>query len=167
MPDLETVSIEGLDKAELLAALYNAAVPRGMGMLQYDPTPMTKETAQAIIDQAAAKDFLGRPSIYFDYLRGRPLKIDIGGDEADTWGYDRDQGLGKALVVVVALRANLPVPTSTPEQMAEAIQHAEGMIGTRSSEEDLPGGVRVINLGSHPNLDERLNAAIDRIKTGN
>ena len=35
------VDITGLDKAAVLAVLYNAAKPQGMGFLQYDPEPMT------------------------------------------------------------------------------------------------------------------------------
>lgn len=44
-----TISIAGLDKAAVLAALYNAARPQGLGFLQYDPTPMTKDEAQKIL----------------------------------------------------------------------------------------------------------------------
>lgn len=37
------VNIEGLNKADVLAVLYNAAVPMGMGFLQFDKNSMTRE----------------------------------------------------------------------------------------------------------------------------
>ena len=40
------ISIEGLDKSKVLAALYNASRPQGMGFMQYDPNPMTEEEAE-------------------------------------------------------------------------------------------------------------------------
>ena len=43
--DLPMIDISGLDKADVLAALYNAAQPRGLGHLQFDPEPMTREKA--------------------------------------------------------------------------------------------------------------------------
>jgi hypothetical protein len=35
-----SIDLKGLNKAAVLAALYNASKPQGMGFLQYDPTPM-------------------------------------------------------------------------------------------------------------------------------
>ena len=53
------MNIQGLDKAAVLAALYNRARPQGMGFLHYDPKPMTVEEAQKIIWGGDG---------YFDYL---------------------------------------------------------------------------------------------------
>lgn len=39
------MDISGLSKASVLAALYNAARPQGMGFLQYDPKPMSEADA--------------------------------------------------------------------------------------------------------------------------
>lgn len=107
---MSKVNIAGLDKAELFAALYNHAVPLGMGRLQYDPTPLTKEAAEKLmgLGDDATRMFPGisrGPSLYFDYVKGRPLKINLEGDELETSLYNRDQGDGAAERIVAELRA--------------------------------------------------------------
>jgi hypothetical protein len=100
------ISIAGLDKAELLAALYNAARTMSWGWLQASDGPMTKEQAQELIDKGKWHDVVESSSkkLYFDYVKGRPLKIDISGDVLRTRLYDRDQGDGVAAEVVEKLR---------------------------------------------------------------
>ncbi|WP_070414707.1 hypothetical protein [Pseudomonas lundensis] len=81
------MNIQGLDKAEVLAALFNGSQQLGMGFC--DPrgdSAMTVETAREIV--AVRTDF--------DYLYGRVMKIGIGGDEVRTDLYDRDNGQGAA-----------------------------------------------------------------------
>lgn len=79
----ETVSIVGLNKAQVLAALYNGAKPQGAGFIHYDPKPM---------DEAEAERILQSGQTYFDYLKGRVMKVDLSGDEIDPYLYDRDNG---------------------------------------------------------------------------
>lgn len=104
----DTISIQGLDKAALLAALYNASRPLGMGMMHYDPAPMTRDAAQAIIDgrgdDLTAMLGFSRGTLVFDYLKGRVMKVDLSGDTLRTWGYNRDNGASAAEAVVAALR---------------------------------------------------------------
>jgi len=78
------LDIGGLDKAEVLMALYNRARTHGNGFMRYEPKPMTVEEARAII---AANPFLS-----FDYVKGRVLKVDLRGNEVDTRLYNRDNG---------------------------------------------------------------------------
>lgn len=88
------VSIDGKNKADVLAALYNRAKPQGMGFLHYDPTPMTREVAE---------EFLSAPneSLYFDYLKGRVMKVDLRSDtEFSERLYDRDNGQGAAQAAI-------------------------------------------------------------------
>lgn len=92
------VSIKGLKKTAVLAALYNAAKPQGMGFLHYDPTPMTEEEAAQLIDNGEES------GAYFDYLQGRVMKIRIAGDEISVGLYDRDNGDGAAAEAINALR---------------------------------------------------------------
>lgn len=101
------IDIKGIDKAELLAALVNSARPLGMGFLHDDGKPMTKEEAQGWVDSGRAHDHpgLSRQGLYFDYVKGRPIKSNIGGDELDPRLYDRDQGQGAAARVVASLRS--------------------------------------------------------------
>lgn len=89
------ITIAGIDKAELLAALVNASRPQGMGMLR-DGGPLSKADAQELVDRNKRLDF--------DYVRGRPLKVDISGDVLDEFLYDRDNGQGAAARVVTKLR---------------------------------------------------------------
>ena len=79
-----TINIAGFNKAEVLAVLYNASKPQGMGFMHYDPKPMTKEEAEALL----------KKTTYFDYLKGRVMKVVLSGDELNPWGYDRDNGQG-------------------------------------------------------------------------
>ena len=84
----EEIKIGNLHKGKVLAALYNASKPQGMGMLQYDPTPMTDDEADTIICL--------NPGQYFDYLKGRIMKVDLSGNILNPWLYDRDNGEGAA-----------------------------------------------------------------------
>ena len=91
---MNTVSIKGLDKAVVFAALYNRAKAQGMGFTQYDPEPMTAEQAQENIGQFG----------YFDYVLGRVMKIDLSGDDVSTGGYNRDNGQGAVEEIIAGLR---------------------------------------------------------------
>ena len=81
------MDISKFDKADVLRVLYNYAKPQGMGLLHYNSEVMAKEIAQAIIDTGQT---------YFDYLRGRVMKIDLSTNELKTALYNRDNGEGAA-----------------------------------------------------------------------
>jgi hypothetical protein len=95
------IDIKGIDKAELLAGLFNRSKPLGLGFLQGTPQEMTVEEA---------RDIIASGQLDFDYLKGRPMKINIDGDTLNTWGYDGKLGKGVGQSVVEALRAGQPVP---------------------------------------------------------
>lgn len=89
------IDIKGIDKAVLLRALFNASRQQGMGMLDSrGAVDMTLEDAQKIVAETT----------YFDYLRGRVMKVEIGGDVLQARAYDRDNGEGAADRVVAGLR---------------------------------------------------------------
>ena len=69
---------------------------------------MTTREAQALIDEQANRN-PGEPSpqIYFDYVKGRVMKVDLSGDEFSPRLYDRDNGQGAAEGVINALRAKV------------------------------------------------------------
>lgn len=101
-----TVDISGLDKAELLAALFNNSKPLGMGILQAHRGPwvMGKESALAAIE-VGCDNFGTHKPLSFDYLYGRPLKCNLSEDTFSPWGYDRDNGgPGTAARIVAQLR---------------------------------------------------------------
>lgn len=109
------VDISGIDKGVLLARLFNGSYARGMGILQAGrgPSVMTDEQGKRLVEATLEGEFAHdnammfptikrhEPKLYFDYLFGRPLKINIGGDEMDSWGYDRDNGGDGTLQAIV------------------------------------------------------------------
>ena len=84
---MSTIDISKLNKAEVLAALYNKSQPLGMGILYFTPEDITTEKAQKLLDQEI---------YYFDYLQGRVMKVDLSGEEFNTRGYDMNNGEGAA-----------------------------------------------------------------------
>jgi hypothetical protein len=99
MTDQLKVDITGLSKASVLAALFNASAPSGMGFLQaqYGPQVMTVGDAEQVISD--------RPKLYFDFLFGRPLKTNLEDDFFDPRGFDdKNGGTGLAEKVISRLR---------------------------------------------------------------
>ncbi len=91
---MSTINIANLDKAEVLAALYNASKQQGIGVMDM------RGREQMTVDQANAeimvKKNLGAGMLYWDYLYGRVMKSQIDVDEFDPYGFDRDNGTGAA-----------------------------------------------------------------------
>ena len=87
------IDISKLSKVKVLVALYNAAQPLGTGLLHYDPAPMSEEEAADLLEQ----------STYFDYVKGRVMKVDLSKNEFDPRLYDRDNGQGEAQRVISEL----------------------------------------------------------------
>lgn len=98
---MSDINIKGLDKAELLQALHAASRPLGMGWL-HEKGDLTIEEARQMI--AAAGKYL-----YFDYVTGRVMKVDLSGDTMSGRMYDRDNGEGACAAVVAKLRAKTAV----------------------------------------------------------
>lgn len=85
----DTIDISKLDKAEVLAALFNASKQQGMGLLDVSGAfPMTIEDARQYVSREGGQ--------YYDYLRGRVMKVDLSKDYLKTGLYDRDNGAGAA-----------------------------------------------------------------------
>ncbi len=92
-----SINIKGINKAEILAALYNNSRPQGMGFLHFEDKEMTKEEAEELLSEYT----------YFDYLKGRVMKIDLKDDEElRTHLYDRDNGYEAALSAIKHLITN-------------------------------------------------------------
>lgn len=90
----ETIDISKLDKADVLAALYNNSKQQGMGFI--DPRgrlPMTRDTASDLL----------KLGTYFDYVNGRVMKVELKGDVLNPWLYDRDNGKGAAARALAGL----------------------------------------------------------------
>ncbi len=93
------MNIAGLDKAEVLAALYNGSRQQGMGFMH------SRGAAGMTVEQARA-EIANNERLYFDYLHGRVMKISLRGDELETALYNRDNGQGAAEAIISALRPN-------------------------------------------------------------
>jgi hypothetical protein len=82
------ISLKGKDKATVLMSLYNASRVQGRGFLaSFQGQPMTIEEARKLVSTE---------QLYFDYVRGTVLKVDLSGDSLDPYFYDRDNGQGAA-----------------------------------------------------------------------
>lgn len=88
-----SINISKLNKAQVLASLYNATHAQGLGWIDFDPAPMTEQEAAELLKERTD----------FDYLKGRVMKVDLSKDEFDPWLYDRDNYDGAALDVINAL----------------------------------------------------------------
>jgi hypothetical protein len=89
------INLNGANKAQVLAALYNAARPLGMGFLNYQAEPMTEQEAAELIKKNTYGD-----SCYFDYLKGRVMKVELADDTLEERLYDRDNGDGAAYAAI-------------------------------------------------------------------
>ena len=89
------VDITGLDKAEVLYALYNASHVQGLGFLQAVDNYTLED---------ARRDYEASNDKYFDYLHGRVLKVDLSGNEFNPRLFDRDCGNGAAAAAIEKLR---------------------------------------------------------------
>lgn len=136
------IDLKGLDKAAVLAALYNAAKPQGMGFLHYDPKPM---------DVEEAKEILSRGCFDFDYLKGRVMKVDLSGETLDPRLYDRDNGEGAAQQAIDSLRTtqdpdNILIRAHHVDETRKSASKTSSLLSeeTTISEED---GTAIITLG--------------------
>jgi hypothetical protein len=140
-----SVDISGLDKAAVLAVLYNAAAPHRMGFLQTEHAPevMTIEEARQVIevrghDHMALFRSIGLarqgPVLSFSYVFGRPLKANIAGDSLRTASYDRYHGEGAAASAIAELRRTGEVCSETVyaahvcrlrEQVRDVLENSE------------------------------------------
>jgi len=141
------ISIKELNKAEVLAALYNGSHPQGLGFLHYNSKSMTASEAQGLLDKGT----------YFDYLQGRVMKIDLSGDSFDPGLYDRDNGQGSAQKIINALTSSHMV---NPEEVE--IQHLEGTRkAAKEAMDNLNTKTKFIGKGI---LELGLNDCADKLK---
>jgi hypothetical protein len=167
------VDITGLDKNEVLAALYNRSRPQGMGFLHYDAKPWTAEDARKYIEQTlehfSTIGYSSANAYSFDYVNGRVLKVNIADDTFSPHMYDRDNGAGAAQEVIDTLIHSGEVAAqdilaghreSTVQALAEARQGRETQPTTQSG-----AGFRTftLSLSDVPELDERLDRAASKL----
>ncbi len=90
------VDISKLDRAEVLMALFNRSKLQGLGVLcRSGEVGMTADDAREILASGER---------YFDYLRGRVMKVDLDEDMLFVGLYDRDNGQGAARAAIAACK---------------------------------------------------------------
>lgn len=102
------IQIGNLSKASILASLYNASSPIGVGFVGAINGPVT-------MDDVSARDYINQRggNLKFDYVYGRPIKVDLTGDSFDPRLYDRrNGGVGIARRIVERLRKSNEVSSS-------------------------------------------------------
>lgn len=90
------INIKGLDKAEVILALWNGSHTQGMSIIGVETFHPTISDAREWIEH--------NPSMDFNYLNGRVIKCDISQDEFDPRLYDRDCGDGAAAAAIDKIR---------------------------------------------------------------
>ena len=142
------VFIGDLDKREVLRALFTRAQPQGMGFVNYDPS-------KALTDEEC-EGLLGK-TMYFDYLQGRVMKVDLEGDNIDPWLYDRDNGAGACADAIERLRGN-DIDGLKDQHDAAARQQAREAIGEpdeRAVQGETRTGIPVVTIDDlHPAAKE-------------
>ena len=100
-----SIDIKGLDKRELLKALWCAQVEASFYQGSGIQAPAFKHDADL--------------TKYIDYHCGRAIKIDLSGDTISPSLYDRDAGKGKCAEVVAAMRTGKPAPGPAPTKAVD------------------------------------------------
>jgi hypothetical protein len=89
------MNIKGLNKAEILLALWRGSHEQGLSRLgSFDREPTLEECKQEV----------ERPGNYVDYFAGRVIKCNFSTDELDLCGYDRDCGNGAGDKIIAKLK---------------------------------------------------------------
>lgn len=92
----QEIDITGLNKAEVILALWKGSHAQGYSLLGLNVANPTIKDAERWIEE--------NPLMYFDYLNGRVIKCDISGNSFDPRLYDRDCGVNAAAEAINKIR---------------------------------------------------------------
>lgn len=67
------IDVTGVNIEELVKKAYELSRPQGLGMMHFDPTPLTDDEVKSLISGSSESD----GSIHLDYVRGRALKFGV------------------------------------------------------------------------------------------
>ena len=83
----DSIDVSDISPGVLLQCLYCRARVQGLGILHSTSGPLTADEIE---------EYLADMPQYFDYLKGRVMKVEINGKELSPMLYDRDNGPGEA-----------------------------------------------------------------------
>ena len=91
------IDVTGVNMVELVKKAYELSRPQGMGMLNFDASPLTDEEAQTLIGDDG--------EIHLDYVKGRACKFHVFNQDGkfairDSWYDHTDDHLVKLLAHV-------------------------------------------------------------------
>ncbi len=99
-----TVDITGLDKIELLRAMWEASQPAAFFTFAHGvPAPAW--------DDKEAEEVIKR---YIDYFQGRPIKANLSADSVDSYLFDRDSRVPLAQIVASMREGGKQLPVMPP-----------------------------------------------------
>lgn len=92
------IDISNKNRADVLAALYNASTPVGMGFAQYNPREWTREIAEYYFENYVEPKEDG--TIFFKYIMGRPVTCTFVGDlvYVGAYNYENEPGLAQRAI---------------------------------------------------------------------
>ncbi len=104
----------GMGHIDVLMALYNKSRPLGRGFMHFAEGDLPRAEAEVHYERARSGE-----EAYFDYLKGRVMKVYIPKGEVDTIDgrlYDRDNGEGAAKEVLLEyFLMDYKIPEKEPE----------------------------------------------------
>lgn len=97
----DVIDISNKDRAEVLAALYNASIPVGRGFMQYNPMKWNKEIAEAYIMKYG--EYIDGEILYFKWILGRltPCRFEGNLVYVAQYNYENEPGLAQRVIATV------------------------------------------------------------------
>lgn len=94
----DVIDISNKDRNAVLAALYNASTPYGMGFVEYNPMSWSKEMAKMYFEHYGEPNNEG--GISFKYILGRPVNVYFIDNLVYVAAYnaDNEQGLAQRAI---------------------------------------------------------------------
>jgi len=98
LPAFGACDISGLDREEVVQALYRVAKPQGRGLLKSSEEPLSREEAAAALAKTDGD---------LDYVKGHVMKIFLpkGAESFDSRLFNRDNGQNSAEKAIAELKA--------------------------------------------------------------
>lgn len=116
------IDIKGLDKAEVLHALWHASHTQGLSFLGFKGN-FTIERARELINSREDRREKDQYKLYFDYVDGHVIKCNLTGDTFDERLFDRDCGEGAATEAIEKLRHGGEMIEENQEQATMISNH--------------------------------------------